>query len=140
MLGIALVNGPSSPTTLLHLKAHTGQSVEGNPALEAYQVFWRDRSQVTSSSPPGDATCQPSMGLSAADLAAVAACVCSLIAPHLVDGATGSHLFASAPSLKPTGVLIEPVRASLPQRKLEQLGGSRSNSPGTFIRHPRGKT
>jgi len=41
-LGIALVNGPSSLITLLHLDADTGQGVEGNPALEAYQVFWRD--------------------------------------------------------------------------------------------------
>jgi hypothetical protein len=120
-LGLAMVDGPSSPTTLLQLDAHTGRSVEGNPALEAYQVFWRDPE-------PGDefvptrGCSLPTFHGSAADLAAVAACLCSLIAPHLVDGATGSHLFALphagvTPSYQYIHALAEEQGGSGPPRR-----------------------
>jgi hypothetical protein len=92
-LGIAMVYGPTEPASILTTDARTGHVVEGDPGLEPYQVFWKDPE-------PGDefvptrGCSLPTFHGSAADLAAVAASLTNFIAPHLTDGASGTHLFA----------------------------------------------
>ena len=92
-LGIAMVYVPGRPAGILETDANTGQIVEADPALEPYQVFWKDPE-------PGDeffptrGCSLPTFHGSAADLAAVAASLTNLIAPHLADNASGTHLFA----------------------------------------------
>jgi len=92
-LGIAMVYGPGQSAGILETDANTGYVVEADPALEPYQVFWKDPE-------PGDefvptrGCSLPTFHGSAADLAAVAACLTNLIAPHLTDNASGAHLFA----------------------------------------------
>jgi ThiF family/Prokaryotic E2 family A len=92
-LGIAMVYGPQQPASILEADAYTGRVVEAEPNLEPYQVFWKDPE-------PGDefvptrGCSLPTFHGSAADLAAVAAILTNLIAPHLGDLASGTHLFA----------------------------------------------
>jgi hypothetical protein len=92
-LGIAMVYGPGQLTSILEADANTGHVVKADPALEPYQVFWKDPE-------PGDefvptrGCSLPTFHGSAADLAAVAASLTNLIAPHLADHASGTHLFA----------------------------------------------
>lgn len=92
-LGIAMVYGPGDPTSILETDASTGHIVEDDPGLEPYQVFWKDPE-------PGDefvptrGCSLPTFHGSAADLAAVAASLINVIAPHLADHASGTHLFA----------------------------------------------
>lgn len=92
-LGIAMVYGPGQPAGILETDVNTGHVVEADPALEPYQVFWKDPE-------PGDefvptrGCSLPTFHGSAADLAAVAACLTNFIAPHLTDSASGTHLFA----------------------------------------------
>lgn len=92
-LGIAMVYGPTELASILATDARTGHVVEGDPSLEPYQVFWKDPE-------PGDefvptrGCSLPTFHGSAADLAGVAASLTNFIAPHLNDGASGTHLFA----------------------------------------------
>lgn len=92
-LGIAMVYGPEQPTSILDTDATTGHTVEADPGLEPYQVFWKDPE-------PGDefvptrGCSLPTFHGSAADLAAVAASLTNFIAPHLTDHGSGTHLFA----------------------------------------------
>jgi len=92
-LGIAMVYGPEQPASILDADANTGRVVEAEPSLEPYRAFWKDPG-------PGDefvptrGCSLPTFHGSAADLAAVAASLTNLIAPHLDDLASGTHLFA----------------------------------------------
>lgn len=92
-LGIAMVYGPKQTASILNTDAHTGHLVDADPTLEPYQVFWKDPE-------PGDefvptrGCSLPTFHGSAADLAAVAATLTNLIAPHLADKTSGTHLFA----------------------------------------------
>jgi ThiF family len=92
-LGLAMVHGPESRKSMNETDAQVGRAVEEQTSLEPYRVFWRDPA-------PGDefvptrGCSVPTFHGSAADLAAVAASLTSLIAPHLTDGASGTHLMA----------------------------------------------
>jgi len=92
-LGLAMVHGPKHQTSLLESDAQTGRVVDDDASLEPYRVFWKDPE-------PGDefiptrGCSLPTFHGSAADLAAVAASLTTLIGPHLNDGASGTHLIA----------------------------------------------
>jgi molybdopterin/thiamine biosynthesis adenylyltransferase len=92
-LGLTMVHGPASCVSMGEIDAQVGCAVDEAPSLEPYRVFWRDPA-------PGDefvptrGCSVPTFHGSAADLAAVAASLTSLIAPHLTDGASGTHLMA----------------------------------------------
>jgi hypothetical protein len=92
-LGLAMVHGRATCKSMVETDAQVGRAVEEEPSLEPYRVFWRDPA-------PGDefvptrGCSVPTFHGSAADLAAVAASLSSLIAPHLTDGASGTHLMA----------------------------------------------
>lgn len=92
-LGIAMVYGPEQPASILDTDANTGHVVEAESSLEPYQVFWKDPEPGDEFVPTRGCSLPTSHG-SAADLAAVAASFTNLIAPHLADHASGTHLFA----------------------------------------------
>lgn len=92
-LGLAMVHGTKHPVSALTVDARTGSHVNREPDLEAYRIFWNDPE-------PGDefiptrGCSLPTFHGSAADLAAVAASLTTLIAPHIADGESGTHLIA----------------------------------------------
>lgn len=92
-LGLAMVHGPASSRTISGTDAEVGSKVERTAALEAYRVFWKDPAPNDEFVPTRGCSV-PTFHGSAADLAAVAASLTNLIAPHLIDGASGTHLMA----------------------------------------------
>lgn len=92
-LGLAMVHGLQQRMSIVESDASTGRTIDAEPSLEPYRVFWKDPE-------PGDefiptrGCSLPTFHGSAADLAAVAASLATLIAPHLHDGASGTHLMA----------------------------------------------
>lgn len=92
-LGLAMVHGIKLTISALTTDARTGNLVDREPDLEPYRIFWKDPE-------PGDefiptrGCSLPTFHGSAADLAAVAASLTTLIASHLADGESGTHLIA----------------------------------------------
>ncbi|WP_051299496.1 ThiF family adenylyltransferase [Arthrobacter castelli] len=92
-LGLAMVDGTKRGGSVLQTDARTGHMVDREPDLESYRVFWKDPE-------PGDefiptrGCSLPTFHGSAADLASVAANLTTLIAPHLGDGESGTHLMS----------------------------------------------
>lgn len=121
-LGLAMVHGFEPGRGLLETDIQTGRMIDREPDLESYRVFWKDPE-------PGDefiptrGCSLPTFHGSAADLAAVAANLTSLIAPHLVDGASGAHLFSLPYSGVTPGYRYIPVSSlDAPERKFEKGG------------------
>lgn len=110
-LGLAMVHGTKHNISALKTDARTGDYVDREPDLEPYRIFWKDPE-------PGDefiptrGCSLPTFHGSAADLAAVAASLTTLIAPHLADGESGTHLVA----LPHSG--ITPAYQYIPSRSL----------------------
>jgi hypothetical protein len=92
-LGLAMVHGPGDRRSIVEVDSQTGCAVKDDPGLEPFQVFWRDPAPSDEFVPTRGCSV-PTFHGSAADLAAVAASLTTVIAPHLVDGASGTHLLA----------------------------------------------
>ncbi|WP_275001712.1 ThiF family adenylyltransferase [Promicromonospora iranensis] len=92
-LGLAMIHGRKTQESVLETDMRVGRAVERELALEPYRVFWNDPE-------PGDefvptrGCSLPTFHGSAVDLAGVAATLTNLIAPHLKDHASGTHLVA----------------------------------------------
>jgi hypothetical protein len=92
-LGILTVSAPGDADGPAVIDSCTGTKVLADPALELYQPLWQE--------PLGGDELTPTRGCSvptfhgsAADLAAVAACLLNLLALHLSTPASGTHLIA----------------------------------------------
>jgi hypothetical protein len=75
------------------IDSRAGKTVLDDPALELYQPLWQeplDGHELT----PTRGCSVPTFHGSAADLAAVAACLVNLLALHLTAAASGTHLIA----------------------------------------------
>ena len=92
-LGILTVSAPSDPNGPAVVDARTGRRVLADPALELYHTLWQeplDGHELT----PTRGCSVPTFHGSAADLAAVAACLVNLLALHLTTPESGTHLIA----------------------------------------------
>jgi hypothetical protein len=91
-LGLLTVTTPGYGPAPEHVDRSTGDSVGESGGLEAHHVFWREPDRDDELTPePGCST--PTFHGSAADLAAVAGTLTSLLAPHLKSPEVhGSHL------------------------------------------------
>ena len=92
-LGILTVSAPGDADGPAVIDSRTGKKVLADPALELYQPLWReplDGDELT----PTRGCSVPTFHGSAADLAAVAACLLNLLALHLTTPASGTHLIA----------------------------------------------
>ena len=92
-LGILTVSAPGDADGPAVIDSRAGKKVLADPALELYQPLWQE--------PLGGDELTPTRGCSvptfhgsAADLAAVAACLLNLLALHLSTPASGTHLIA----------------------------------------------
>jgi hypothetical protein len=92
-LGILTVSASGDADGPAVIDARAGKEVLGDPELELYQPLWQE--------PLGGDELTPTRGCSvptfhgsAADLAAVAACLLNLLAFHLTAPASGTHLIA----------------------------------------------
>ncbi|RNL65401.1 ThiF family adenylyltransferase [Nocardioides marmoriginsengisoli] len=92
-LGLAVVAGRTGSTPVTAIDRQTGVDVEAAPALEAYRVFW-DEPGPGDEFVPTRGCSLPTFHGSAADLASVAGSLISLVASHLRDGASGTHLIS----------------------------------------------
>jgi hypothetical protein len=75
------------------IDSRAGKKVLADPTLELYQPLWQeplDGDELT----PTRGCSVPTFHGSAADLAAVAACLLNLLAFHLTVPASGTHLIA----------------------------------------------
>lgn len=106
-LGLAVVTGPQTTAPLSKVDNESGRAVADDASLEAYRIFW-DEPGPGDEFVPTRGCSLPTFHGSAADLAAVAGSLTTLIASHLDDGATGTHLLA----LPHTGV--SPAHLYLP--------------------------
>jgi hypothetical protein len=75
------------------IDTRAGQAVLADPALEVYQTLWEDSLDGHELIPTRGCSI-PTFHGSAADLAAVAACLVNLLALHLTDPVPGTHLIA----------------------------------------------
>lgn len=92
-LGILTVSAPSDPNGPAVIDARTGGRILADPALEPYHTLWQeplDGHELT----PTRGCSVPTFHGSAADLAAVAACLVNLLALHLTTPESGTHLIA----------------------------------------------
>jgi hypothetical protein len=92
-LGLVVVAGPGTSTSLSVIDRRSGAAVADDPELEPYRIFW-DEPQPGDEFVPTRGCSLPTFHGSAADLAAVAGTLTSLIATHLNDGASGTHVIA----------------------------------------------
>jgi ThiF family/Prokaryotic E2 family A len=92
-LGILAVSAPGDSDGPATIDARAGRKVLADPGLELYQPLWReplDGDELT----PTRGCSVPTFHGSAADLAAVAACLVNLLGLHLTTPASGTHLIA----------------------------------------------
>jgi ThiF family/Prokaryotic E2 family A len=92
-LGILTVSAPSDPSGPAVIDARTGQRILAGSALQLYHTLWQeplDGHELT----PTRGCSVPTFHGSAADLAAVAACLVNLLALHLNSPESGTHLIA----------------------------------------------
>jgi hypothetical protein len=107
-LGTLTVSAPGDTDGPAVIDSRTGTKVIADPALELYQPLWQeplDGDELT----PTRGCSVPTFHGSAADLAAVAACLLNLLALHLTVPASGTHLVAlpHAPGPGPHHEFIE---------------------------------
>jgi hypothetical protein len=90
--GMLIVKAIGSETAILDLDAAVGAAVQDDPSLEEYHPFWSgsDANSVI----PTRGCSVPTFHGSAADLAAAAGVMVSLLGTHLLKPVTGVHLFA----------------------------------------------
>jgi hypothetical protein len=92
-LGILTVSAPDNTDGPAIIDARAGKTVLADPALELYQPLWQeplDGDELT----PTRGCSVPTFHGSAADLAAIAACLVNLLALHLTTPTSGTHLIA----------------------------------------------
>ena len=92
-LGILTVSAPSDPDGPAVIDTRAGRTVLADPALESYHILWREPLDEHELIPTRGCSV-PTFHGSAADLAAVAACLVNLLAMHLTTPASGTHLIA----------------------------------------------
>jgi hypothetical protein len=92
-LGILTVSAPGDADGPAVIDARTGKKVLADPALELYQPLWQEPLSGDELTPTRGCSV-PTFHGSAADLAAVAACLLNLLALHLTAPASGTHLIA----------------------------------------------
>jgi hypothetical protein len=92
-LGILTVSAPGNADGPAVIDSRTGKKVLADPALELYQPLWQESLGGDELTPTRGCSV-PTFHGSAADLAAVAACLLNLLALHLTAPASGTHLIA----------------------------------------------
>jgi hypothetical protein len=92
-LGILTVSEPSDPNNPAVIDIRTGRTVLADPALELYHTLWQEPLDGHELIPTRGCSV-PTFHGSAADLAAVAACLVNLLALHLTTPESGTHLIA----------------------------------------------
>jgi len=92
-LGILTVSAPHDTRALVAIDQRAGDVVLGDAALELYQSLWQEPLEGHELTPTRGCSV-PTFHGSAADLAAVAACLVNLLAMHLSSPASGTHLIA----------------------------------------------
>lgn len=92
-LGILTVSAPSDPDGPAVIDTRAGRTVLADPALEPYHTLWREPLDEHELIPTRGCSV-PTFHGSAADLAAVAACLVNLLAMHLTTPISGTHLIA----------------------------------------------
>lgn len=99
-LGMLMIYGRQLRSDAVEFDQAVGAAVLENPMLEPYGVFWLDP-EADDEFVPTRGCSIPTFHGSAADMAGVASTMTTLIASHLGDDASGTHLFA----LPHTGVI-----------------------------------
>jgi hypothetical protein len=99
-VGMVLVKPAESAQTMGQLDARAGRIVEANPMLEEYHSMWS--SETHGMVVPTRGCSVPTFHGSAADLAASAGVMVSLLASQLVEPTAGVHLFTLPHALSPT--------------------------------------
>ena len=92
-LGILTVSAPCDSDGPAVIDSRAGRTVLADPVLELYHCLWREPLEGDELIPTRGCSV-PTFHGSAADLAAVAACLVSLLALHLTVPASGTHLIA----------------------------------------------
>ena len=92
-LGILTVSASNDPDGPAVIDTRAGRTVMADPALEPYHTFWREPLAGHELIPTRGCSV-PTFHGSAADLAAVAACLVNLLAIHLTTPVSGTHLIA----------------------------------------------
>lgn len=92
-LGILTISAPSDPDGPAMIDTRAGRTVMADPALEPYHTLWREPLDEHELIPTRGCSV-PTFHGSAADLAAVAACLVNLLAMHLTTPVSGTHLIA----------------------------------------------
>jgi hypothetical protein len=92
-LGILTVSAPSDADGPTVIDARAGKTVLADPALELYQPLWQEALDGHELIPTRGCSV-PTFHGSAADLAAVAACLLNLLALHLTTPTSGTHLIS----------------------------------------------
>jgi hypothetical protein len=92
-LGIATIWPPIASKTIEQIDAEVGERVRADPALECYHMLW-GRGELGNKLIPIRGCSIPTFHGSAADLAAVAGSLLSLVAGHLETPVAGVHLIA----------------------------------------------
>jgi len=107
-LGILTVSAPGNADGPAVIDSRAGPKVLADPALELYQPLWQEALGGDELTPTRGCSV-PTFHGSAADLAAVAACLLNLLALHLTAPASGTHLIAlpHAPGPSPHHHFIE---------------------------------
>jgi hypothetical protein len=107
-LGILTVSAPGDTDGPAAIDSRAGKKVLADPALELYQPLWQEPLDGDELIPTRGCSV-PTFHGSAADLAAVAACLLNLLAAHLTAPASGTHLIAlpHAPGLGPHHCFLE---------------------------------
>jgi hypothetical protein len=92
-LGILTVSAADNPDGPAVIDTNVGTTVLSDPALELYHSLWREPLHGHELIPTRGCSA-PTFHGSAADLAAVAACLVNLLALHLATTVSGAHLIA----------------------------------------------
>ena len=92
-LGILTVSAAGNPDSPAVIDTSAGLAVLSDPALELYHSLWREPLDGQELIPTRGCSA-PTFHGSAADLAAVAACLVNLIALHMATPISGTHLIA----------------------------------------------
>lgn len=92
-LGLAVISTPASPATLSELDNAAGKTVASMPELEDYRVFWDEPAPEDELTPTRGCSA-PTFHGSAADMAAIAGTLLTLVAKSHAAQATGTYLTA----------------------------------------------
>jgi hypothetical protein len=92
-LGILTVSAPHDADGPAVIDARAGKTVLADTSLELYQPLWQEPLEGHELTPTRGCSV-PTFHGSAADLAAIAACLVSLLALHLSSPTSGTHLIA----------------------------------------------